>query len=537
LERDDCSLEGAIASLGSVHPNYFGRQARTHVYDYYKQVSRRRHQYGDPQAMSLISLSSHVGAIPAYKAGMDAVTLGSDETLDEIEHQVQEAERKGKNRPHQLPPLATAAAGNDGGTGGLKCGASAEDMGAIADHHITSRTKYLVRCMECNVAPRAHVIIRKTHTTKVNLAHQGMGDVMGAILADCLVGLPLMRELNLRDNMLTDKGLMPIVKAIKQRHDLYALDLSENKLDRWAARELALYFSDPRCTLAKFVLSKADVDDFEASNFVKHMKANKTLTYLDLSHNLIGSQESINYVRPEFYTGAEAAADWISTGSCPLKYLDLSWNTIRLDSAIYFGNAVAYATDLQELDLSFNCFGAKGGEAIGASLHVNTSLKTLGLASNAINPRACFVICQGLLQNSSIRYINLSNNSLGKVGIGCVMALPAEVGDRIKTDLANCNFMMDCHECWFDDEQLRPSYDLRMDEPYDRAVAFHLIRRAARDQGLELKRVAHTMAGESEKEINLVTGSGQARRNFPDKAIQEATFRKYDTKETGSIER
>ena len=30
-----------------------------------------------------------------------------------------------------------------------------------------------------------------------------------------------------------------------------------------AARELALYFADPLCTLAKFVLSKADVDDFE----------------------------------------------------------------------------------------------------------------------------------------------------------------------------------------------------------------------------------------------------------------------------------
>lgn len=36
---------------------------------------------------------------------------------------------------------------------------------------------------------------------------------MGRILADCLVGLPLMRELNLRDNRLTDKGLMPIVKV------------------------------------------------------------------------------------------------------------------------------------------------------------------------------------------------------------------------------------------------------------------------------------------------------------------------------------
>lgn len=35
------------------------------------------------------------------------------------------------------------------------------------------------------------------------------------------------------------------------------------------------------------------------------------------------------------------------------------------------------------------------------------------------------------------------------------MALPAEVGDRITTHLANCNFMVDCHECWFDDEQVQ----------------------------------------------------------------------------------
>lgn len=55
--------------------------------------------------------------------------------------------------------------------------------------------------------------MRHAPMCQVNLAHQGMGDVMGSILADCLVGLPLMRELNLRDNRLTDKGLMPIVKV------------------------------------------------------------------------------------------------------------------------------------------------------------------------------------------------------------------------------------------------------------------------------------------------------------------------------------
>eukprot|EP00903_Cladosiphon_okamuranus_P020889 g19182.t1 len=555
LQNGDFSLEKAIASLGLVHPNYFCRRARTHVYNYYKQVSRRRYQYGEPEAMSFIPLTplDHTGTIPAYKAGVDAITSNSGASLDGLSQAFQgKPSSKGKPRQHQLPPLATNAVVAPGkkkekrtlgsressaGEGRPKNGDSLSNAPGEDDQHdLTSRTRYLVRCMENNVAPRAHVIIRKTHTTKVNLAHQGMGDVMGGILADCLVGLPLMRELNLRDNRLTDKGLMPIVKAIKQRHDLYSLDLSENKLDRWAARELALYFSDRQCTLAKLILSKADVDDFEASNFVKHMTSNKTLTYLDLSHNLIGSQESINYVRPEFYTGAEALADWISTGSCPLKYLDISWNTIRLDSAVYFGNAVAYATDLEERDLSFNCFGERGGEAVGASLHVNTSLKTLRLASNALNPRACFVICQGLMQNSTIHDIDLSNNSLGKIGVGCVMALPAEVGDRLQIGLANCNFMVGCESCWFDDEQLRQSYDLRMDEPYDRAVAFHLIRRGARDEGLQLRRVAHTMAGESEKQVHLVDGVGPARRNFADKATREAVFRKYDQNVTGILD-
>lgn len=36
------------------------------------------------------------------------------------------------------------------------------------------------------------------------------------------------------------------------------------------------------------------------------------------------------------------------------------------------------------------------------------------------------------------------------------MALPAEVGDRLHTNLANCNFMVGCESCWFDDEQVDP---------------------------------------------------------------------------------
>lgn len=57
---------------------------------------------------------------------------------------------------------------------------------------------------------------------------------MGAILADCLVGLPLMRELNLRDNRLTDKGIRPIVQVTINlcgvRHFLKVLSIPLKKI-------------------------------------------------------------------------------------------------------------------------------------------------------------------------------------------------------------------------------------------------------------------------------------------------------------------
>lgn len=35
------------------------------------------------------------------------------------------------------------------------------------------------------------------------------------------------------------------------------------------------------------------------------------------------------------------------------------------------------------------------------------------------------------------------------------MALPAEQGDRVKVLVAHCNFMVECKDCWFDDDKVR----------------------------------------------------------------------------------
>lgn len=35
-----------------------------------------------------------------------------------------------------------------------------------------------------------------------------------------------------------------------------------------------------------------------------------------------------------------------------------------------------------------------------------------------------------------------------------MMALTAELGDRIKLQLSHCNFMVGCEECWFNDDKV-----------------------------------------------------------------------------------
>lgn len=79
------------------------------MYDYFKQVSRRRHQFGDPKAMSFVPLSP-----------LDHERAASAETTDSEKenraprnhgHGHPSGEKGGKGRtkpPHQLPPLATS---------------------------------------------------------------------------------------------------------------------------------------------------------------------------------------------------------------------------------------------------------------------------------------------------------------------------------------------------------------------------------------------------------------------------------------------
>ena len=180
------------------------------------------------------------------------------------------------------------------------------------------------------------------------------------------------------------------------------------------------------------------------------LATNKNLTNLDMSNNLIGSDENLNVVNPDLITGGEAIAAMLSRPDCRIKTLNLRWNLIRFNSAVEIGESLAENNSLEHLNLGYNAFGADGGMSLGQSLIENNSLKTLDIRNNNITPQAGFCIAVALRQNELLSSVDLSGNPLGEIGGKTFMSLPMELGDRLSLNLDGCNFKTHDERCWFD---------------------------------------------------------------------------------------
>ncbi|RHY22968.1 hypothetical protein DYB32_009341, partial [Aphanomyces invadans] len=305
----------------------------------------------------------------------------------------------------------------------------------------------------------------------INVSHMSMGDelVQGTrarsqrrhrasidlVFCECLVELPMVHSLNLRNNRLTDAGIAAVVRvrrrrrhravvvsmarknsrraqAVMNKPDLCTLDLSENKVDGDGAAALAAYMATATCGLSTLLLSHCDlgtigggggvieaththVDDGEARAFASAMCTNRTCHTLDLSRNLIGANEALNVVQPDLVTGGEALAEMLATNG-HLTVLNLSWNFLRLNSAVELGRALAQNNTLKALNLSYNAFGNDGAQAIGCALQHNMCLESLDMSNNNIPSQAAFVMAESLHHNDTLTLLAMDGNPLGRIG-------------------------------------------------------------------------------------------------------------------------
>lgn len=148
-----------------------------------------------------------------------------------------------------------------------------DKFAALADGvPLSPRSRYIDSCIRKRLNPRASLILRKHFTKQINLQHFGMGDDMAILFAEAIKSIPYIESLHIADNNLTDRGLGPIVLAVKEMKELYDLDMSYNIIGPIAATALAEYLADAQCLLERLTLRRADVDDGECERFVTALK-------------------------------------------------------------------------------------------------------------------------------------------------------------------------------------------------------------------------------------------------------------------------
>ena len=350
---------------------------------------------------------------------------------------------------------------------------------------LSPRTKYIDNCLKNGVVPRAGLLVRKKLSQQLSMKSQGIGDKMAILVAESIQNAPFIHSLDISDNRLTDKGLEPILLAAISMTSLLELDMSKNKLGKKTSEKLAEYLASDECSLIRLGLREADVDDGECENFVTALRNNKTLRELDLSSNMLGSAEQLNTVMPDLTTGGEALAEWLSDPSCKLESLKVAWNMIRLDSAVALSSSFHTNTSLTYLDLSYNALGHDGGLTLGDAIIDNTSLKSLILANNQIDAAACFTLSIGTIENRVLTKLNLDGNPIGENGSRALVLVPMTVGDRCSVSARNCNVIMRNGQnnsddgCNFDISNPTGTYVLQLTHPFQRAVAFALLRMVA----------------------------------------------------------
>jgi Ran GTPase-activating protein (RanGAP) involved in mRNA processing and transport len=351
-----------------------------------------------------------------------------------------------------------------------------EEMLEMEPVPLTPRSRYIQNCIRSKLNPRAFLILRKSDTTELLLSHMGIGDKMGKAVADSFKDLPQVKVVDISDNNFTDKSLAPIIHALHTNMGVEDLNVSQNSVGTKSSQALAAFLADENCKLKTLCAIFSDRIEVEALEILVTLKTKTTLTYLDLSNNLLGVSETLNVVKKDIITGGKALAQVLASPTCVLQTLKVGWNMIRVTSAVEFSRSLSRNSSLTHLDLNFNAIGSEGGIALGHSLLENKTLRALLVSTNGLDATACLTISAGAMENKTLRELVLDGNAIHDQGAHGAMLVSVMGSNNLRISLQNCNVGSRDKNCDIDFTNICKSYELYLNDPYQRAVAILLLR-------------------------------------------------------------
>ena len=126
---------------------------------------------------------------------------------------------------------------------------------------------------------------------EIDLTSKMLGDEKVLCVAKALKHTPNVKRLSIAGNGLTDRSITAILSECFGALGCSFIDISDNKVDSESIVALKVYLMTMTCKLEELALSSSDIDDTECAAFMSALMVNKSLTYLDMSHNAIGTKE------------------------------------------------------------------------------------------------------------------------------------------------------------------------------------------------------------------------------------------------------
>lgn len=252
------------------------------------------------------------------------------------------------------------------------------------------------------------------------------------------------KSIDLRNNRITDKGIIKLSDAIRKKGICVRLYLSDNLVTEQGAKEIEKLVAE---NLVSSITIKWQVGwtffKGRAAVFAQQLKQNHTLTSVSLANNQITSEELKQLV----YTLCSNRA---------LRVFNLSNNMIGNSGIKAFARVLVVNPLLEELDLSHNQISDEGAKAIAEALIFNRKLTTLNLKSNVITSVGALALFKAVQQRGIPLKLDLDDNPIDETILSQAYivnmrtffkickegAIPREKRKRIRSDLNQLNDSM-----------------------------------------------------------------------------------------------
>uniref|UniRef100_A0A8C1UQ82 Uncharacterized protein n=1 Tax=Cyprinus carpio TaxID=7962 RepID=A0A8C1UQ82_CYPCA len=272
------------------------------------------------------------------------------------------------------------------------------------------------------------LLLRELDLSEHKLGDKGVKKI-SALLQDKHCTL---NTLILKNNCITEGGCHVLAAALNSNpSNLTELDLSENKLGNPGMKIILTLFENVQCRLEKLKLSDCSISEEGYKALSSALRSNPShLIELDLTGNDPGP------------SGVKQLSDLLQDPNCQLKTLRFLGPAADEGCQYVTGIVGKNPLLLRELNLSEHKLGDTGVNQISALLQdKHCTLNTLMLSDCGLIDEGCSAVTSALKSNPShLRELDLSWNKLGDSGVKNLSDLLMNTQFKLeKLDLCDCS--------------------------------------------------------------------------------------------------